>query len=152
MRLRPMAYEALHYYWRVRRGMTLGARTAVFDDAGRVLLVQHTYVAGWHFPGGGVEPRHTLVETAIKELREETGVIATEDPRLHGIFLNAPFLRDHVAVFVLRRFEAGPTFAPNLEIKAATFFPVDELPAETTPGTRRRLAEILHGEAIGRYW
>src|SRR5688572_1670784 len=49
----------LHSYWRVTRGMTLGVRGLVVDGAGRILLVQHSYVRGWHLPGGGVEPGET---------------------------------------------------------------------------------------------
>ena len=44
----------LHVYFALSRGMTLGVRAACFDDAGRIFLVRHTYVPGWHMPGGGV--------------------------------------------------------------------------------------------------
>ena len=50
----PALRKVFHLYWRFARGMTLGVRAVVIDDAGRVFLVRHTYVAGWHLPGGGV--------------------------------------------------------------------------------------------------
>jgi hypothetical protein len=36
--------------------------------------------------------------------------------------------------------------APNHEIAACGFFAVDALPEETTEGTRRRIAEVVHGQ------
>ena len=43
-----------HLYFTLARGMTMGVRAACFDEAGRVFLVRHSYVPGWHLPGGGV--------------------------------------------------------------------------------------------------
>ncbi len=43
----------LHGYFAISRGMTLGVRAACYDDAGRIFLVRHSYVPGWHMPGGG---------------------------------------------------------------------------------------------------
>ncbi|MEM7463993.1 MAG: NUDIX domain-containing protein, partial [Pseudomonadota bacterium] len=39
--------------------LSVGVRALIEDDAGRILLIKHTYVPGWHFPGGGVEPGET---------------------------------------------------------------------------------------------
>ena len=52
------------------RPMTLGARVAAFDDGGRVLLVKHSYVSGWHFPGGGVDAGETADYAAQREMVE----------------------------------------------------------------------------------
>ena len=45
----------MHFYWRFSRGATLGARAMVIDGAGRIFLIKHSYIDGWHLPGGGVE-------------------------------------------------------------------------------------------------
>lgn len=142
----------LQPYHRQARGMTLGTRTAVFDAAGQVLLVRHTYAPGWLLPGGGVERGETIIQSAIRELREEAGVIAEGDPILHGICLNdQAFPGDHVAVLSLRRF-TREHFRPNNEIAAAEFFTPADLPRDVTPGTRRRLEEIATGRAIAPHW
>src|SRR5262249_17850227 len=72
--------RGMHLYWRFARGLTLGARAVVIDDARRVFLVRHTYVRGWHLPGGGVEPGETLVAALARELREEGNIALTAPP------------------------------------------------------------------------
>ena len=74
-------------------------------------------------------------------------------PPLHGVFYNpVDSPRDHVAVFVVRVFRQDPTGRPSREIAERGFFSLDALPKETTPGTRRRLAEVLEGAPIGAKW
>ena len=143
----------LHPYYRQVRGMTLGTRTLVLGhDGGEILLVRHGYAAGWLLPGGGVERGETLAEAAVREVREEAGIEAEEEPRLHGIFNNdREFPGDHVACFLLRKFRQGP-FKPGFEIAEARFFPLDALPAGTTGGTRRRIAEVLGGTPAAGRW
>ncbi|MGZ3291139.1 MAG: NUDIX domain-containing protein, partial [Xanthobacteraceae bacterium] len=87
--LEPALRRVLHFYWRFARAMTLGVRALVIDGEGRIFLVKHSYVSGWHLPGGGVEAGETLVEAAARELREEGNIELTAPPRLHGIFFNS---------------------------------------------------------------
>ncbi|MGO4869187.1 MAG: NUDIX domain-containing protein [Roseiarcus sp.] len=135
------------------RPMTLGVRAAVIDRDDRVLLVKHTYVAGWHLPGGGVEAGETLESALARELAEEANVVLEARPALHGLFFNAHVSRrDHVAVFVAREFRVTAERAPDREIVAARFFPRDALPPDATQGTRARLDEILGGAPISALW
>jgi ADP-ribose pyrophosphatase YjhB (NUDIX family) len=124
------------------RAVTLGAQVMVIDQDRRVLMVRHGYRPGWHFPGGGVDRGESLVDAAVRELREETGVTAIEPPTLFGIYTNfAAFPGDHVAVFTLTRFDRGTPPAASVEIAEQGCFPIDQLPAGTTAGTRARLDE-----------
>jgi 8-oxo-dGTP pyrophosphatase MutT (NUDIX family) len=143
----------MHFYWRVARGMTLGVRGLVIDGAGRILLVQHSYVRGWHLPGGGVEPGETLIEALVRELAEEGNIRLTGAPRLHGIFFNRrASRRDHVAVYIVDEFEQDGPFKPTAEISVASFFTLAALPNDTTAGTRSRIAEALGGAPVSRHW
>lgn len=123
------------------RGLTLGVRGLVYDGAGRLLLVRHSYLPGWHLPGGGVEFGETAVEALGRELAEEGGVQLAGEPRLVGLYRNPEWTPgDHVAFF-----EAG-AWTPcarrwGVEIDAAEFFAPGSLPPDAHASVRRRLAE-----------
>lgn len=133
--------------------MTLGVRAVALDAEGRVFLVRHSYVPGWHLPGGAVEVGETMVDALVRELREEGNIAVHGKPALHGLFFNAwPSRRDHVAVFVVRDFAQLGTRAPDWEIVESGFFPVAALPDDTTRATRDRLREVLAGREISPRW
>jgi len=153
VKLEPALRRMFHLYWRFARGMTLGARGVVLDAQDRVFLIQHSYVSGWHLPGGGVEVGETFVDALRRELMEEGRIRLTSDPQLHGIFFNSHVSpRDHVAVYVVRQFHQDHAPAPNREIVATGFFDVAALPEATTLGTRLRIAEVLGREPLRATW
>ena len=140
-------------YWRLTRGATLGAQGVVIDSGNRVLLVRHGYRPGWHFPGGGIEWGEAAETALAREVREEAGVIIKGQPRLHGLFTNFGVLpSDHIALFIVREWERPSIPPPNHEIKESRFFARAEIPADTTAGTMRRLAEIFDGAPIEPHW
>ena len=152
-RLEPQLRRVLHLYWRMARGMTLGVRGVVLDGDDKVFLVRHSYVAGWHLPGGGVEVGETFREALRRELVEEGRIELTGEPVLHGLFLNGHVSpRDHVAVYVVRQFRQDRLPKPNHEIVECGFYAAGALPAETTRGTRLRIAEVLDGVAPTATW
>jgi 8-oxo-dGTP pyrophosphatase MutT (NUDIX family) len=60
-------------------------RVLLLDESDRVLLIQDSDLGldpvlhWWSTPGGGVDPGESDREAAVRELREETGLVATED-------------------------------------------------------------------------
>jgi ADP-ribose pyrophosphatase YjhB (NUDIX family) len=149
----PLLRRFFHLYWRFARGMTLGVRAVVLDADDRVFLVKHSYVLGWHLPGGGVEVGETFTEALRRELKEEGQIELAGEAVLHGIFLNSHVSRrDHVAVYVVRQFRQEALPKPNREIIACGFFEPAALPEGTTLGTRARIVEVLEGRPSIATW
>ena len=149
----PALRQLFHLYWRFARGMTLGVRAVVLDGEGKVFLVKHSYVAGWHLPGGGVEAGETLMTALTRELREEGNIELGEPPDFFAIYFNRrASRRDHVALYVVRSFHQSTPPQPNHEIIAHGFFAPDALPEDTTRAARARLAEVMQGRAIAELW
>jgi 8-oxo-dGTP pyrophosphatase MutT (NUDIX family) len=145
--LEPALRRLFHFYWRFARGMTLGVRAVVLDDENRVFLIKHSYVSGWHLPGGGVETGETLQEALKRELMEEGRIELAGKATLFGIYLNSHVSkRDHVALYVVRHFTQDRKPEPNREIIDCGFFDMRALPSDTTAGTRLRIAEVVENK------
>jgi ADP-ribose pyrophosphatase YjhB (NUDIX family) len=145
--------KVLRPYWRLRRGLTLGAQGVIIDGDDRVLLVRHSYRPGWFFPGGGVEWGETIETALHRELDEEVGVSLTAPPRLHGLFANfTSFPGDHIALFVVRDWQRREGYLKRGEIAEAGMFERARLPEHTDAGTRRRLVEIFDGAEVKATW
>lgn len=137
----------------VKRRMTLGTRAALIDGD-KVFLIRQTYMPGWQFCGGGVEPGETAELAAGREMVEETGYRPTAPMQLFGLYHNTNSLtnRDHVALFLCRNYELVHAFRPNREIAEAGWFSIDALPEGTGPATIRRINEIFRGEPVSANW
>jgi 8-oxo-dGTP pyrophosphatase MutT (NUDIX family) len=142
-----------HVIRRVLRGHTIGVRAVVQDGDGGLLLVRHSYLAGWYFPGGGVEPGETVIEALARELDEEAGLRPVGVPNLLGVYLNRKLAaRDHVLLYRIGGFERLRPFRPSLEIREARFFPLNSLPDDLSRGTRSRVGELFGGQPVVADW
>lgn len=146
-----LAWRARNAWHRVARPLTMGVRAIVLDGDS-VLLIRHSYVPGWHLPGGGVDKGETLVEAMKREVREEVGLHIECKAQPLGMYARfRSGASDHVALFVADSWRGVPR-ADGFEILEAAFFPLDRLPEETTPATRRRLAEYRGLEPLAERW
>jgi ADP-ribose pyrophosphatase YjhB (NUDIX family) len=149
----PAIRRVLHAHWRFSRGLTVGVRGLVVDAQGRVFLIKHSYVTGWHLPGGGVEHGETLLAALARELREEGNIELVGPPELYGIYWNRRIAwRDHVALYVVRSFRQTAPPQPNSEIVAHGFFAPDAFPEGTTVSTRARVTEVLSARDPAEIW
>ncbi|MCF6320773.1 MAG: NUDIX domain-containing protein [Rhizobiaceae bacterium] len=142
--------KIFHFFFLLKRPMTLGVRAIIEDERGRILLVRHTYVKGWYFPGGGVENGQTLEQALAMELREEVNIADKGDVELIGIYRNTRY--DHVGLYCCKNWSGMGEFTANREIAEIGFFQRDKLPSGTTKATLARLAEVYDGEVISKDW
>lgn len=145
--------RVLRVWFLLSRAHTLGVRGVAFDASDRIFLVKHTYVAGWHFPGGGVEIGESFHAALVRELAEEGNLQLGDPAALFGVYHNAnASRRDHVAVYVCRNVEQAEHHIGDGEIAESGFFPLEMLPQGVTPATRRRLAEITGNAPPSLEW
>lgn len=152
--LMRVAHGALLYYFRLTRPVVLSVRIMLIDD-GHVLMLKHTYMPGWFFPGGLVDRHETPLDAAKREAFEEVGVVCNSEPTFLGLFAHiSQFQNDSIALFVCDDYsrpglgmlqeETGPV--DKWEIEAVETFPLTDLPEDVWPGTERRVAHYLSGE------
>ncbi|MDB5708883.1 MAG: hypothetical protein JWL96_953 [Sphingomonas bacterium] len=119
-----------------------GVKAMVVTPTGQIVLVRHSYLPGWHFPGGGLKRRETPEQGIIRELGEEIG--------LHrwGKITRGEEERERTrpgqvypTFFIVT--DADYHFRPNLEIEQAEAFDPGALP-DTALASVHRTVERWH--------
>ena len=133
-------YKLNLLYWKIFKPTTVGVRILLIEE-GKVVLVKHTYQDRWYLPGGGVRKRETVEEAVKREVHEELGS-EIRSMELFGVYSNFfEGKNDHIAVFLTDDFSIGK--AGSSEIEKVKTFPINGLPSNTSPGSRRRIEESL---------
>ncbi len=131
--------------------MAVGANALLFDRAGRVGLVRHSYMSRLGLPGGGVGRGEPPEVAVLRELREELGTVRSDPPMFFGLYTRpAGWATNLVVLYRLMNCEVE--FRPNLEVRELLFVDPENPPDTVGPGTRRRLAEYCGKAAISRFW
>ena len=138
----------IHKYFLFSRPLTMGARCVIVNADDEIFLVKHTYISGWHLPGGGVSVGESA-EIAIKrEVSEETVFDLIGLPQLIGVYhCNCITKRDHVVVFLSKTFETNRSQIDSFEIKAGRFFSINSLPTDIDSDTKVWICDALELEA-----
>ncbi|MET0295671.1 MAG: NUDIX domain-containing protein, partial [Phenylobacterium sp.] len=116
----------------------------VFDEAGHLVLVRHSYAPGLYLPGGGVKRGESPEGAVRRELAEEIGARDCDLAPFATYHSVGEGKRDTIHLFVARGARLSPR--DNAEITTIIACDPDDLPDDLTPATFRRLAEV-RGEA-----
>jgi ADP-ribose pyrophosphatase YjhB (NUDIX family) len=109
---------------------------AVRNDVGNLLLIHKIDNDYWALPGGGHDPGESIVDTAVREVKEETGVdveivglVGTyTDPR-HVMQYDDGEVRQQFSLCFRGRPLGGEARKDGIESKAVAWVRPDEIPA-----------------------
>ena len=117
----------------------------VYNNEGEVLIVQHN-AGHWDFPKGHVENNETEVETAVREVKEETNIdiqIPNADYR-YEIYYNPKENVNKTVVFFLARNISKKTIKQDAEIKNIGWYSYDEAMDILTYNDAKKLLKLSY--------
>ena len=125
------------------------------DESGRVLLVEPVYKQGWEFPGGVVSAEESPLAGAVREVKEELGLLVGGALPLLVVDWVPP--RGAVTESVVWLFDGGCLSAqeiasirlPAEELRSYRFVDQTEALSLLPPLRGRRLAAALAARAAG---
>jgi ADP-ribose pyrophosphatase YjhB (NUDIX family) len=108
----------------------VGADAAIFDDDGRILLVERADDRAWGLPAGWVEPNEAPIDTVVREAREEIG-LEIEPVELADVMFR-PASAEYgphavVSIVYLCKVVSGE-IALSHEVLAARYWQIDDVP------------------------
>ncbi len=131
----------------------LDTRAALFED-GKILLVREND-GKWSLPGGWVDVDLSVMENALKEVKEEAGldadldfVIAVQDRDKH----NLPVYAYKICKVFVMCTKKGGSFAANSETVESGYFGLDELPELAEEKNTREQIEMCFDAHRAENW
>ena len=123
----------------MRKPTIHGCRVIALDHEDRILLIRQSYgPRHWLAPGGSIDRGEDPVQTAHRELGEETGCTLTGAGKVAEL-IERPMGAYNVVHVVVGR-AGGVLKADNREVDAADWFALDALPQDTGRHIREGLA------------
>ncbi|MGH6877819.1 MAG: NUDIX domain-containing protein [Rhizomicrobium sp.] len=128
-----------------------GTNAIVEQTDGTLILVRHRYMPGLCFPGGGVGAGEPPEDAVLRELREEIGMTRAIAVEFFGLYTRKIWWTTNlIALYRVRGAEID--FKPGLEISEIAYADPRAPPPDTSPATRRRLAELVGTAPVSPYW
>lgn len=128
--------------WFVRRPRTFGAHAIALTPENRIVLVKLRYAPGWRVPGGGRAEDEKPAEAALRELREEIGMVSHGEVKLAREFEEGTdFKRDTASLVVVRDVRYRP-HKWSWEVEQVHETALDSLPADMSPISDRWIAAL----------
>ena len=136
-----IAHKARAALLRRLRLRSRGVKVMVFNDRGELLLIRNSYGRTdlYLLPGGGVGWFETPAAAALREVKEEVGLEVHGLAQVSTHFSTHEGRRDSIHLF--RASCDGEPAIDGLEVEEARFVRLDNLPANVSPATLRRIAE-----------
>ena len=135
----------------------VGARAVVRDDAGRVLLIQRSDNGFWALPAGAMELGESIAGCAVREVNEETGLVAEEIVPF-ALYTGVEYTTTNqwghtyqlfVTAFAVPRW-SGELVRVTDETTDAAFYDPAALPEPLSPSVPASLADLAAFEQTGR--
>ena len=148
----PRASLAFSLLLRAYRTPVCFGTNAIVELAnGRIVLVRHRYMPGLCFPGGGISRGEAPADGVLRELKEEIGLQRFDSIELFGLYTRRVGWTTNV-VALYRLTNAAIDFRPNVEISEILETDPHDPPPDTSPATRRRLAEFTGAAPTSLQW
>ena len=120
----------------------VGVGLVGFDKRGRILMLNHVYhpTAPWGIPGGWLNRAESPSECALRELDEETGLMAELGPVVHVSYEKTP---PHLGIAYAGRIIPGQMKLSSEILEAAWCAP-DELPEPLLPFVQNAISAAVN--------
>lgn len=116
--------------------------SVIIRNENKILMQLRTDNKKWGLPGGSIEIGERVEETAIREVKEETGlIIDSKDLKLfdvfsgerqHYVYPHGDEVYNVVTVFTTNVY-SGKLHIDNVESSLLKFFEINDLPREISP-------------------
>ena len=127
------------------------------DDEGRILLIHKTDNNLWAMPGGGHEIGESIVETVVREVKEETGYdVEVEVETITGTYTNPRHVmayddgevRQQFSIAFRARLVGGEARTSSESSDVVWMRPEEILSLDMHPSMRMRLQHALEGREV----
>jgi len=124
-----------------QRRFTVTAGAMIFDDEGRILLLNHVFRpdCAWGIPGGFLSKGEQPEAALRRELKEEIGIEVEAVEMLFARTLPGP---RQIEIYFRARAIGRPEPC-SFEIKSACWFSIDDLPSDLSLDQRRLIRRVV---------